>query len=34
MYAYYIIDEPNASTFPGWGKLVAYLRERDPAHTP
>lgn len=30
--AYYIIDEPNASAFPALGKLVAYLRERDPAH--
>lgn len=32
MYAYYLIDEPNASRFPEFGKLVAYLRERDPAH--
>jgi hypothetical protein len=30
--AYFITDEPNASTFPSWGKLIAYLRERDPAH--
>ena len=32
MEAYYIIDEPGAGAFPGLGKLVAYLRERDPAH--
>lgn len=32
LYAYYIIDEPNASQFAALGKLVAYLRERDPAH--
>ena len=32
MYAYYIIDEPNASQFPVLGKLAAHLRRRDPAH--
>lgn len=32
LYAYYVIDEPNASQFPPLGKLVAYLRERDPLH--
>ncbi len=32
LYSYYITDEPNASTFPQWAKLFAYLRERDPAH--
>ncbi len=32
LYSYFITDEPNASTFPAWGKLVAYLREKDPAH--
>ena len=32
LYAYFITDEPNASTFPSWAKLFAYLRERDPAH--
>src|SRR5678815_311504 len=32
MYAYHLIDEPNASQFPALGRLVAYLRERDPAH--
>jgi hypothetical protein len=30
--AYYITDEPGAGAFPGLGKLVAYLRERDPVH--
>ncbi|MBN1442182.1 MAG: hypothetical protein JXA90_05700, partial [Planctomycetes bacterium] len=28
--AYYIVDEPGAPAFPALGKLVAYLRERDP----
>jgi len=32
LYSYHLIDEPNASQFPALGKLVAYLRERDPAH--
>lgn len=32
MYAYFITDEPAAGAFPALGKLVAYLRERDPAH--
>jgi hypothetical protein len=32
MEAYFITDEPGAGAFPGLGKLVAYLRERDPAH--
>ena len=32
LFAYYILDEPNASAFPALGRLVAYLRERDPAH--
>ena len=30
--AYYIADEPKASDFPSLGRLVAYLRERDPTH--
>ena len=30
--AYFITDEPGRGAFPGLGKLVAYLRERDPAH--
>ena len=32
LYAYHMRDEPNASVFPEWGRLVAYLREQDPAH--
>jgi len=32
LYAYFVTDEPNASRFAALGKLVAYLRERDPAH--
>ena len=32
LYAYFVTDEPNASTFASWGKLVTHLRERDPAH--
>jgi hypothetical protein len=32
MYAYHLTDEPGAARFPALGKLVAYLRERDPAH--
>jgi hypothetical protein len=30
--AYFLTDEPSAAAFPAWGGLVAYLRERDPAH--
>ena len=30
--AYFITDEPGAGAFPSLGKLVAYLRERDPTH--
>jgi hypothetical protein len=32
LYSYYLTDEPNATNFPALGRLVAYLRERDPAH--
>lgn len=32
LYAYHLIDEPNASQFPALGRLVAYLRDRDPRH--
>ncbi len=32
LYCYYITDEPGAAKFPALGKLVAYLRQRDPAH--
>ena len=31
LYCYFITDEPSAAAFPGLGKLVAYLRQRDPA---
>jgi len=31
-YSYFITDEPGAAAFPALGKLVAHLRERDPAH--
>jgi hypothetical protein len=30
--AYFITDEPGAGAFPALGKLVAWLRQRDPAH--
>jgi hypothetical protein len=32
LYDYFITDEPSATNFAALGKLVAYLRERDPAH--
>ncbi len=32
LYSYHLIDEPNAAQFPALGRLVAYLRQRDPAH--
>jgi len=32
LYSYFLRDEPGAAAFPGLGRLVAYLRERDPAH--
>ena len=32
LYSYFITDEPSAGAFPALGKLVAYLRQRDPAH--
>ncbi len=32
LYSYHLIDEPGAAQFPALGKLVAYLRERDPQH--
>jgi hypothetical protein len=32
LYDYFITDEPSATNFSALGKLVAYLRERDPAH--
>ena len=30
--AYYLTDEPGTGAFPGLARLVAYLRQRDPAH--
>ncbi len=32
MYSYFITDEPSAGAFPALGRLVEFLRERDPAH--
>lgn len=32
MYAYYIDDEPSATEFPALGRLIAFIRERDPKH--
>ena len=32
LYSYLVTDEPGASAFPALGRLVAYLRQRDPAH--
>lgn len=32
MYAYYVTDEPGAAEFPALGRLVEYIRERDPKH--
>jgi hypothetical protein len=32
LYSYFITDEPTATNFPGLGKLVSYLRAKDPAH--
>lgn len=32
LYSYFLRDEPNARDFPALGKLVAYLKQRDPRH--
>jgi len=32
LYAYHLVDEPGAGAFPKLGKLVAFLRQHDPAH--
>ena len=32
LYAYFLTDEPSVTNFAGLGRLVAWLRERDPAH--
>ncbi len=29
---YFITDEPNAGAFPGLAQVIAYLKEKDPAH--
>src|SRR5688500_4435455 len=32
LLAYHVVDEPGPGAFPGLGEVVAYLKERDPAH--
>jgi hypothetical protein len=32
LYSYFLTDEPSATAFTALGRLIAYLRERDPAH--
>src|SRR5262249_38140837 len=32
LYCYFLEDEPNTSRFADLGRLVAHLREQDPAH--
>jgi hypothetical protein len=32
LYSYFITDEPSAGQFAALGKLLSYLRERDPDH--
>jgi len=32
LYCYHVIDEPSAKDFPALGRLIAYLRQQDPAH--
>lgn len=32
LFSYFITDEPSAAAFEALGKLVEYLRSRDPAH--
>jgi hypothetical protein len=32
MDGYHITDEPSATTFPNWKRIVNYLKERDPDH--
>jgi hypothetical protein len=32
LYGYHVIDEPSMALFGGLARLVAYLRQRDPAH--
>ncbi|MBN1903026.1 hypothetical protein JW926_17010 [Candidatus Sumerlaeota bacterium] len=33
LYAYHLVDEPGTGAFPKLARLVAFLRQRDPAHT-
>lgn len=30
LFGYFLMDEPNSAHFPNLGKLVAYIREKDP----
>jgi len=32
LYAYFVGDEPRADLFPGLGRLIRFLREKDPHH--
>jgi hypothetical protein len=32
LYQYFVQDEPNVADFAGLGRIVAYLRQRDPKH--
>jgi hypothetical protein len=32
LYSYFLTDEPAAKDFPALGRLIAHLREQDPAH--
>ncbi len=32
LYSYHLTDEPSAARFPQLGRLVAYLRKKDPGH--
>jgi hypothetical protein len=32
LFGYYIVDEPGAGAYPGLAEVVAYLKEKDPAH--
>jgi hypothetical protein len=32
LYSYFVVDEPNVAVFPAFSRIVAYLRQHDPAH--
>ena len=32
LYGYFVVDEPDANAFKGLADVVAYLKEKDPAH--